>query len=251
MYDRRVLSRYAALLVVVTAGCDEVLGLDLDLTLEPSTAPAVIAAQGAHAMDVAGLTYPVEIVDGEARVLLVSLHAGGACGDPAPAAIGVSYGGAPLVRIATLTGTPCGPGATVTEQWLLVAPPVGVADVALTLAPTPHVVHSTALSLTGVDPAAPVRNIATGSGTGLASTVTVLSAPGDLVVNAVCQGDGIAAPGGAESLLRIDNVDNSHTLNNSAVSIAPGAAPAVTSTWSFTAQDEWQTIATSLRPAPR
>ena len=256
MYDRDVQPRCSALLVValVTTGCDDVFGLDLEAAPDAPAvledAPVVLGAQGTHAEGVAALPYPLQVVDAPARALLVSVHAGGGCSD-VPPVIGVSYAGTPLVQIATITGTPCGAAATVSGQWLLIAPPVGAGEIEITLTPAPSVVHSTALLLTGVDPEAPVRNVTVSSGTGVTATVTVLSAAGDLVVSAVGQGNGIDAVVGAATILRVDNVDNNHATNNSAVSIAPGATPFVTSTWTFTGDNEWQSITTSLRPAPR
>lgn len=252
MYDAGVQPRCSALLVValVTTGCDAFLGLDVAAAPDTPDAPAVLVVQGTHGDGVNTLQYPFEVVDASARALLVSVHAGGSCGDVAPV-IGVSYAGASLVQIASITGTPCSATSTVSEQWLLIAPPIGAGEIAITLTPASGVVHSTALLLTGIDPVEPVRNVAVASGKSETSTVTVLSAVGDVVISAVGHGDGISAAGGDALILRIDNIDNSHTTNNSAVSIAPGAAPAVMSTWSFTGGDEWQSIATSLRPVPR
>jgi len=247
VYDHVVQARCSALLVlVVTAGCDVVLGLDVE---GATAAPAVVTTQGANAEGVAMLGYPIVIAEGAPSTLLVSVHAGDGCAAP-PSAIPLNHGGVPLAQVASLTGTPCGMGSTVTALWLLSAPPVGVADVELILTPSPGVVHSTAVALTGLDPADPVRDVGVAAGSSAASTVSVQSEVGDVVLSAIGQGSGIEAAGAPATILRIANVDSSHTTNNSAVSIAPGASPAVISTWSFTADDEWQTMAVSLRPAP-
>jgi hypothetical protein len=46
----------------------------------------------------------------------------------------------------------------------------------------------------------------------------------------------------------IQNVSSDNTLDNSAASIAPGAAPVVSMEWTFGFTDEWQMIVCSLQP---
>jgi hypothetical protein len=120
-------------------------------------------------------------------------------------------------------------------------------DVLITLSGAVQNAHSGAMVFTGVDQDTPVRASASASGVGTASTVTVESAPGDLVVNTVGQGSKIGEPGPGQTERFIRNVDASATLNNSAGSTAPGTG-SVTMTWTFPSPDEWQTIALSLRP---
>ncbi len=87
-------------------------------------------------------SYPLDLPDGPDRILLVSVMVGGNCGSPTITVTGVAYAHIALTRIAAIVGTPCDLNTTSTEQWLLVAPPVGTGDVDVSLtvkAPSLHV----------------------------------------------------------------------------------------------------------------
>ncbi len=194
------------------------------------------------------LTYALTIPAGANRLLIVSAQIGSNCASSTPTVTGVTYAGVALTRITSIVGTPCGPAATRSEQWRLIAPATGTNDVVVTLSAIPDSLHSGAMAFAGVDQAAPVRAFASASGTGLSSFVSVTSAIGDLVVNTVGQGGSVTAPGGGQTQRFLFNWSSSTTLDNSAGSTAPGAA-SVAMTWTFGSSDEWQTMSSSLRPA--
>ena len=209
---------------------------------------AVSAATVGAASNSSTLIYSLTIPAGTSRFLLVSVQLGTNCPSGlVPNTLSVTYNGVALTPITAIVGTPCGITTTRSEQWQLIAPATGMHDIVVTLAADAKSVHSGAMAFTGIDQLAPVRSTATASGTGTSSSVTVASAVGDLVVNTVGQGNSITAPGAGQTERFLHNVDTSNTLNNSAGSMAPGAA-SVTMTWTFGASDEWQTISSSLRP---
>jgi len=233
-------------IVGLAAGCDLVFGLE---SRAAQSTPSFVNAASAFDENAASLIYAFDVPDGADRALIVSVQLGSSCVPATPEITSVAYAGRTLAPIASIVGTPCGTDATRSEQWLLVAPPVGTADVVVTLSMTAQSVHSAALTFTGVDQADPVRDVGTASGAATLSTVAVTSATGDLVVNTVGQGNSIVGPGAEATLRFLTNVDDSNTLNNTAGSTIPGGEPAISTTWSFGANDEWQTISTSLVPA--
>ncbi len=206
---------------------------------------------GYGAPAVSSLSYSLSVPAGTDRVLIVSV---GLANSPPCAAVptvsGITYVGLALSQITTIVGTPICPDETTrSDQWWLVAPAAGTHDVIVTLSGNVQSIHSGALALTGVDQTLPVRNFAAASGRAASSTVTVASATGDLVVNTVGQGYGVASVGGGQTQQFLNNVDTGNPLNNSAAATAPGAAGTVTTTWTFGGPDEWQTISTSLVPS--
>lgn len=235
-------------LALSLCGCHRVFGVEPpdDAVLTPT----FVGAASLYSTQATGLSYSSTTPDGSGRVLVVMVQLGSKCDPPTPNVSGVTYAGMPLAQIASILGTPCGLQATRSEQWLLVDPPVGTADVIVTLDGEALSVHSGALSFIDVDTTDPVRAVATGTNTGSTSTVTVTSATGDLVLCTVGHGSGITGPGGDAMPSFVNNVDISNTLNNAGASTMPGDEPIATSTWTFQTIDEWQSIATSLRRRP-
>ncbi len=205
-----------------------------------------VIAANASTSNSSQLSYPLAVPPGDARFLLVSVEIGSSCTGTAATVTSITYNGVALMPITSIVGTPCGTNSR-SEQWQLVAPAVGTANVAVTLSKTGLSVHSGALELTGVNQAMPVRASASMSGAGNASSLAVASIDGDLVINTVGQGNGISGPGTSQTTIYIRNSSASSTLDNTAASTSPGAAM-VTSTWKFTNADEWQTISSSIRP---
>jgi len=125
---------------------------------------------------------------------------------------------------------------------------MGTNDVVIALSASCLTLHVGALSFTGVDQTTPVRASMTGRGANMAATVVVPSAIGDLVVSSVGQGGSINETGTGQPLAFFQNARGDNTLDNSAVSTAPGVAPVTAMDWIFGSTDEWQMIAASLRP---
>jgi len=210
--------------------------------------PMLVASEHAHISTATTLSFSATVPPGDDRYLLVAVGIGSHSADTTvPSVTGISYGGAPLTRVAFVTGTPVAANVTRSEQWQLIAPPVGAADIEITLSGAGIVLHGGALAFTGVDPAMPVRASSVGSGEGSDASLSVTSAPGDLVVSTVGHGNAIVATGTGQSPVYIQNVSTSTSLDNSAASTASGA-PTVAMTWTFIDVDVWQMIATSLRP---
>jgi hypothetical protein len=214
----------------------------------PPVMPVFVKEAHAAAGASAGIAYALPVPPGTNRFLLISLELTGTCDTPTATVTSVSYAGVTATQLAAIVGTPCGPTNTRSEQWGLVAPTVGAANVVVTLsAPMPSV-RSAALLFTGVRQAAPVRGTpVTASGASASSTIDVPSAAYDLVVDTIGQGCTITGPTTGTQLL-LDNGTCNFTLDNAAASSAPGAAGTVTMAWAFTGTDEWQTIGSSLQP---
>lgn len=240
----------------MTAACGNVASSPADAPLDapadsgmPAAAPALVTSAATHAVSVATVHLPLTMPATTDGFVLVSVAIGSNCSDTAvPTVASVAYAGIALGRVTAITGTPCAAAATRSEQWALAGPAIGTTDVVVTLSGSAATVHVGALAISGVDPVMPVRASATGNGSDIAASVIVESAPGDLVVSTVGQGDGIAATGAGQTRVFLLNVGGSNTLDNSGASTAPGAAPMVAMNWTFGSSDQWQMIASSIRP---
>lgn len=221
---------------------------DPDAIPDAAQAPAFAAQAHANGANVASLRYSLTVPPGSGRFLVVSVQLGSNCTALVPDVTSVTFANLAMARTTTITGTPCGMTTTRSDQWQLVAPPTGTNDVDIVLAGPAQTVHSGALAFVGIDQTTPVRASAIARGSGLASTVTVNSAPGDLVVNTIGQGDRIVAPGQGQTLRFLNNSSGADTLDNSAASTAVATGASTTMTWTFGTADEWQTISLSLQP---
>jgi len=213
----------------------------------PATPPMLVGLAKIHGAKTATLTFPMTVPAGDNRFLIVTAGVGSGCVDPIPTVITATYADLPLTRLDAISGTHCGPNGARSEQWRLVAPPVGTNNVVIKLGDTGLTFHAGALAFTGVNQATPVRASAKGSGSGMDASVVVDSAVGDLVVATVGQGGVIVSPGNGQNTAFVDNASGGNTLDNTAASTALGAAPTVTMDWSFEGVDEWQMIVASLR----
>jgi len=213
----------------------------------PPAPPVLVGTAKIHGASIATLTFPMIVPAGEDRFLIVTAGVGSGCKDPIPTVISATYADMPLTRLDAISGTKCGPNGARSEQWRMVAPPIGTNDVVIKLGDTGLTFHAGALAFTGVNQATPVRASSTGSGSGADASVAVTSAVGDLVVATVGQGGVIVSPGGGQNIAFVDNATGSNTLDNTAASTALGAAPTVTMDWSFQGVDEWQMIVSSLQ----
>ena len=221
--------------------------VDASVDAPPPTPPVLAGVAKLHAANTAKLTVPMTIPAGDNRFLIVTVGIGSGCVDPIQIVLGASYAAMPLARIDAISGTKCGPDGARSEQWRMVAPPVGTSDVVVQLSAPGLTVHVGALAFTGVNQASPVRASSTGSGSGADAKLTVTSAVGDLVVASVGQGGMIVSPGAGQNPALIDNASGANTLDNTAASTALGAAPSVTMDWSFQGVDEWQMVVSSLQ----
>ncbi len=201
----------------------------------------VDSVSSAQANTATNLTWSHTVGAGPDRVLVVGVsnHAN-------TQVDGVTYGGTPLTPIVSRPG---GGNNTRASLFILVAPPPGPADVVVTLAGAEDVVGG-AVSFTGVEPGTPVGGSASARGTGTLASVTIASAPGEVVVDTVAaRGNGmlITVGGGQNELWN----RATGTLGTDVIgggSTEPGAA-SVTMSWTLSASRSWAVAAASLRPA--
>jgi hypothetical protein len=138
--------------------------------------------------------------------------------------------------------------ATRTEQWQLIAPPVGAADVVVTLASPGWSFHASAMVFGNVDQTTPMRDRQEDYGMANSSSVTVASHEADLVESCVGHGGGISTATGDATTVFVDNASMSTSLDNAACSTSPGANDVVTMSWAMLDSDHFQEIAASLQP---
>jgi hypothetical protein len=249
----------ALLLVVALAGCGYHPGVgatdpsdgaiaDVGDGPPPDGPPQFVGSQYKSVAGVSNTSYELAVPSVVRGYLLVTVQIGTNCPAANPTVASVTYAGQALTRVTSIDGTPCGPLVTRSEHWHLIAPPRGTANVVVRLSGVAQTIHTGAFVVSGVNQNNPVRDSATMFGTGLSSMIVVASDPSDLVIDTIGQGRGIVTPGASQTMRYVNNVDTSNTLNNSAAATSAGAV-FVTATWTFVANpDEWQAIATSLRP---
>jgi uncharacterized repeat protein (TIGR01451 family) len=137
------------------------------------------------------------------------------------------------------------------ELWRLVNPPMGTANVVVTMSSSAKLVIGAA-SFFGVNPAAPNGTFVSNEANTNLATLTVPSAVGELVIDCMAvQGNAATATVGAGQTQLWNEFSRS---NGGAVvgmaSTEPGAN-LVTMSWSLTSIDYWVIGAVSLKPAPR
>jgi len=225
-------------------------GVDVPPPDSPPGAPGFVAEShavvGAQSTMVYSVTIPPGVTD---RYMLVLVAIPSDCH---PASVtetvtGVTFDGVALTQLKSLLGTSCPALSTRSDHWGLVDPHEGTHDVAIQLSGiAQYTIHSGALVFGGVNQTTPVRATAALGGDGILSSIDVLSAPNDLVVNTVGQGNGVSTSG--QTIRFIQNVDTSNSLNNSAASTQVATGTTTTMDWTFLNTDQWQTISTTLRP---
>jgi hypothetical protein len=184
-----------------------------------------------------------------ASVLFVGIAIGTAGHNDADMPItAVTYGGVPLNLIGLVHPNQLARGYV--SIWVLGTPPPGSATVSVSFTrANPNAGDSIAagsVSFVGADreaaPYFPV-NTATNTGSGASPSVSVLSRPGDMVLDAVACGHGITSSSTALEWKK--NVGTGNAAGNAAQSIAPGAA-SVAMGYTVTS-DVWGMIAVDVR----
>ena len=144
------------LIMLVGAGCrlgfDEIAG-DADMLGDADTLGdagdqegVVFAAEThAHATNATGATLATSAM-GNSRFMLVALQIGNNCvATSIPTVSSVTYGGMPLTQAASIVGSPCSAFSARSELWQLIAPPIGSADVVVTLSASVLTLHTAVL----------------------------------------------------------------------------------------------------------
>jgi hypothetical protein len=159
----------------------------------------------------------------------------------------VTYGGASLTRIGGITDAS---GKVSTDLWYMKAPATGTADVVVTLAGDASI-SAGATTFFGVDQTTPYSATAFAQGGGGTASVTLASAPGELVVDGVV-GDAISTfnVGANQTQLWSELTGNTPKDPWNASSTEAGAA-SVTVSWTKTGTGvgHWASGALSLRAA--
>jgi hypothetical protein len=215
----------------------------------PGETPRVLAFDRVAQIGPVGAVQATFDVPAEANFLLVSINVASNClVDTSVTTIaGVTLASSVMSAVEQVVGTPCGTALTRSELWSIESPAAGPGsvNVALIGAQTPRSVHVGMFALAGVDLAQPIADTQVATGAGDANTtVSVATAPGELVLSFVGQG---AQVGTSDAqILYVQNVDNNYTLNNSGAATASGASPSVGIRWDFPVPDEWQIITASV-----
>lgn len=162
----------------------------------------------------------------------------------------MTYAGQPMTRIGFLDG---GTGANDRrmELWRLVNPPMGTANVVVTMSSSSKTVVGAA-SFFGVDPTTPHGAFVSNEANTNLATLTVPSAAGELVIDCLSvQGNAATAlVGPGQTQLWNDFTRAVGGAVVGGASTEPGAA-SVTMSWSLSAVDYWVMGAVSLKPVVR
>ena len=181
------------------------------------------------------LTWSHTVSNGNHRILTVGLSM------IAGQATSVTYGGAAL----TLVGRHTGGQAHTVEIWQRVAPAVGTANIVATFDAAREVIGG-AQAFNGVHQTAPTGTFVGASAESTATpSVTVSSAPDELVIDALYVDLVTSATAGAGQTKRW-GLTNART---GAGSTEAGASSVVMS-WTLGTSDEWDIAAVPLKPAP-
>jgi uncharacterized repeat protein (TIGR01451 family) len=189
--------------------------------------------------NVTSLTFAHTVGSGPNRILIVAIS----LNHPNVTATGITYAGKALTNIGAEVGS-----QNRTEMWYLVAPPSGTADVIINMSAAKRVV-GTAISFTGVNQTTPLGTFVGATAQSTAASVTVTSAPGDLVLDTVtASGDANTMTVNASQAQKWNTVSGTGGASDalSGGSTEPGAASVVMS-WTLGASKPWSIGAVSLK----
>ena len=200
---------------------------------------------------VMSLSWSHTVGNGPSRILIVGVSTSTTMLPPLspPTRVsGVTYAGIAMTRILTQSSTDF---RSDVEMFQLLNPPVGTANVVVTLtaAGINYVVGGSA-SFFNVDQSTPFNGTAQNSGASGSPAVTVISAPGSMVLDTVATlPSGFLAPAGGTQTLQWDGSPFfGFAFDVGAGSTRAGASPAVTMMWQNIGQP-WAIGAVSLKPA--
>ncbi|WP_418315731.1 DUF4347 domain-containing protein [Piscinibacter sakaiensis] len=150
----------------------------------------------------------------------------------------VNYGGTPMTLIGRYTGM----HSHTVEFWRLLTPAVGSANVVANFDMSRTVIGGAA-TFNGIDQTTPTGTVVGASADSTTASVTVASAPGDLVIDAlfVDMETGVTAAAGQTEHWELYNG------RTGSGSTKAGAA-SVTMTWTLAGADEWNIAAVALKP---
>ncbi len=161
---------------------------------------------------------------------------------------GVTYNGVALTRLAMAVASG---GTRRVYLYALVAPVAGTHTVVVSYSSTPNHFAAAAVTYSGVDQTTPRGTPVTNTGTGFTPTLSVASASGELVVDAVTyanQGNPTLSVGAGQT----ERVNTKDATVNAATPIGmseEAGAASVTMSWSLTNSVDWAIIGVALKPA--
>ncbi|HEX5131667.1 MAG TPA: hypothetical protein VFX92_04170 [Candidatus Krumholzibacteria bacterium] len=213
----------------------------------PAGSQAAIVAGAPTSSYVNGntLTFPHTVGLGVDRVLMVGVSIYNA--NKTVAAL--TYAGAPLTQVGLIDGG-SGSNDRRMEMWMLVDPPVGTADVAITMSGGAKLVAG-AVTFFGVNTLAPTGGFYSNEANSNLATINVPSATGELVFDVLSvKGNAATAGvgGGQTQLWNLYSASNGGAVVGTS-SAEPGAAN-VTMSWNLATTEYWVIGAVSLKPAP-
>ena len=191
-------------------------------------------------------TFPHTVGIGSDRVMIVGVSVYNAN----KTVSSISYAGQALTRLGFLDGG-SGSNDRRMEMWRLVNPPMGTANVVVTMSSSAKVVVGAA-SFFGVNPATPNGTFVSNEANTNLATLTVPSAVGELVIDCMAAQGNAATTIAGSGQTQLWN-DYSRSNGGAVVGTAstePGAA-SVTMSWGLASVDYWVIGAVSLKPAPR
>ncbi len=220
--------------------------LALTLFAQHANAAIVLDARSVTTGSGVTFTFPHTVGVGTDRVLIVGVSIFNAT----KTVTGLTYAGQPLTRIGFLDGG-TGSNDRRVEMWRLVNPPIGTANVVVSMSSSSKTVVGAA-SFFGVDAVAPHGPFVSNEASTNLATVTVPSAAGELVIDCLSvQGNAapvVVGPGQAQLWNDFTRAVGGAVLG--AASTEPGA-PSVTMTWGLASTQYWVMGAVALKPVIR
>ena len=201
-------------------GAYEYVGIKSNSTSSAATAGAASSLSWSHT-----------VASGSNRILTVGLSL------ISGQSTGVTYGATPLTLVGRYTGS------HTIEIWQLVAPAVQTADIEATFSGSLEAIGGGA-AFNNVDQTTPTGSFQGAEGDSGTASVTIASAPGDVVIDTLFVDLNVTASVGA------DQAEQWNQANGrlGASSIEAGAA-SVTMSWGLSPGEEWAIGAVALKPA--
>lgn len=197
----------------------------------------------------ASLTFAHTVPVSNKRLLVVNIVLSQVTGNAYTPISSVTYGGLPLTQMNSKVMNDGSANSTHISQWYLANPPVGSANVVISVSGFDETILAISESLSGVNTSSPYRNAtSTDNISTLTRNLYVTSNTGDLVLDVVCDGSQINSVGAGQTLMHIINYTNGHPCGNIGASSAPGSS-LVTNSWTGNAVDFLLILGVSIKPA--
>ena len=161
----------------------------------------------------------------------------------------VTYAGSPL----TFAGFSNYNDKQRAELWYLVAPPVGTANVVVTLANVDNGKEvglvAGATSFTGVDQVAPIGTVAAAGAKSTSASVNVTSATGEMVIDSLSTREDTSTTAGAGQTQRWGISSGSGGDHTRGAASTKAGSATTTMSWALGSNEEWALVAMPLKPS--